>query len=269
MRGNYCATRAEVPLVRQAIKELLQKRSYIESRVELFKILLDDLHFQLKNVNEHIRSHHLYISGIHSLPLELIRKIFFFCLPSTNCAMVATEAPLVLTRVCRHWREAAFSTPELWSRLHISVPRGLAMEEKNSGVVMRFGEAITTWLNRSGNLPLSISFIDDRVSHNDSEQTADSSSTSDSHILRVIASFSHRWAHLSLDIGYRHLHFLAHLTSESDVPLLKKIQIEVPRYYGADSVLGQSLSLLHAPSIKEVSFWNRWSSPVLSSLPMR
>ncbi|KAG5651900.1 hypothetical protein H0H81_006981 [Sphagnurus paluster] len=270
MSGNCCATKAEVPLVRQAIKELLQKRTYIESRVELFKILLDDLHRQLDNVNEDIRSHHLYIYGIHSLPPELIQKIFFFCLPSTNCAMVATEAPLVLTRVCRQWREAALSTPELWSRLHISVPlQDLGVEDKNNGVMVRYGQAITTWLDRSGNLPLSISFIDDRSSYLqlDYEETAHSS-ISDSYILGVIASFSHRWAHINLNIAYHHLHILAHLT-ETDVPLLRKIQIEILRYHGTDSALGQSLPLLRAPSIKEISFWNGWSSAALSSLATR
>ncbi|KAJ7129240.1 hypothetical protein C8R44DRAFT_533755, partial [Mycena epipterygia] len=51
-----------------------------------------------------------------TIPLEITAEIFVHCLPTTRRSDVLNpeEAPLLLTHVCRAWREIAISTPSLW-----------------------------------------------------------------------------------------------------------------------------------------------------------
>ncbi|KAJ7782493.1 hypothetical protein DFH07DRAFT_704529, partial [Mycena maculata] len=49
------------------------------------------------------------------LPLDFIQEIFVACLPTHwNCAMSASEAPVILGPVCSSWRSISLSTPRLW-----------------------------------------------------------------------------------------------------------------------------------------------------------
>ncbi|KAJ7252089.1 hypothetical protein B0H12DRAFT_623079 [Mycena haematopus] len=93
------------------------------------------------------------------LPLDIIAEIFIACLPThRNCVMSATEAPVILGRICSSWRTISLSTPRLWSRLHIVQPESLHWPNGpyEARVAQRL-EVGNAWLKRSGNLPLSIS----------------------------------------------------------------------------------------------------------------
>ncbi|KAG5634098.1 hypothetical protein H0H81_003421, partial [Sphagnurus paluster] len=242
------------------------KRSEIESQIESFTILLNDLRRQLAKVDEDIDSHRRLISGIHMLPLELLQKIFSFCLPSYNCAMSAAEAPLILTCICRKWREAALSAPQFWSRLHISMPSCTDENLRSKGVISRYGDAIKTWLDRASGLPLSISFVNGL-----SSQNPGLSDRLDSHILGIIASFARNWVHLNLKLKYEQLAHFSHLT-ESNVPLLETVQLEIPPPSLFRSIQGpgpaqkKHIPFFSAPSIKHLLL-RGWSD--VSSLPIR
>ncbi|KAJ6560392.1 hypothetical protein B0H19DRAFT_1147508 [Mycena capillaripes] len=58
-----------------------------------------------------------------TLPLEITSEIFLHCLPTKRASdvMNVQEAPLLLTHVCRAWREVAISTPALWTTFDIDV----------------------------------------------------------------------------------------------------------------------------------------------------
>ncbi|KAJ7737406.1 hypothetical protein DFH07DRAFT_753030, partial [Mycena maculata] len=97
------------------------------------------------------------------LPLDIIQEmIFMACIPMhRNCVMSAKEAPVLLGRICSHsWRAISLSTPRLWSRLHIVEPT-LIHEGMVSAAQEKLAhrlETTKTWLERSGQCPLSISF---------------------------------------------------------------------------------------------------------------
>ncbi|KAG2143693.1 hypothetical protein DEU56DRAFT_246081, partial [Suillus clintonianus] len=57
--------------------------------------------------------HQGLVSGLGHLPTEIIIHIFHHCLPESNYPS-ALKAPLLLTAVCRRWREAAVDIPSLW-----------------------------------------------------------------------------------------------------------------------------------------------------------
>ncbi|KAA1468829.1 hypothetical protein DENSPDRAFT_834285, partial [Dentipellis sp. KUC8613] len=66
-------------------------------------------------------------AGINRLPSEILYKVFSICAnlenpfpPSVNRAGYPTKDLLVVTQVCRHWRDVALAYHNLWAR--ISVP---------------------------------------------------------------------------------------------------------------------------------------------------
>ncbi|RDB23560.1 hypothetical protein Hypma_008887 [Hypsizygus marmoreus] len=66
-------------------------------------------------------THHA--TGIHQLPLEVIREIFVHCL-TCDRAPNNKLAPLLLCHVCSMWRNLALSTPQLWSELSMLCLQG-------------------------------------------------------------------------------------------------------------------------------------------------
>lgn len=88
------------------------------------------------------------------LPLEIATKIFLLCLPHDNRPMHPEDAPLLLTRVCRDWRELSLGIPRLWTNIHLPpvVFRG------DSDHIDRLPTPTTlhTWLASSHPLPINI-----------------------------------------------------------------------------------------------------------------
>ncbi|KAJ7205001.1 hypothetical protein GGX14DRAFT_368345, partial [Mycena pura] len=51
-----------------------------------------------------------------TLPNEIVPRIFVDCLPSHGRVRPSCgTAPLMFTRICRHWRNIALATYKLWS----------------------------------------------------------------------------------------------------------------------------------------------------------
>ena len=99
-------------------------------------------------------------SPIRKLPAELLGEIFFHCLLTRADGCVdyitpeANTAPLLLCRICMHWRRVALSTPVLWSSFSAFRAPGMPAF---SNYQMQF------WLNHSQQHPLSFHLcLDDR-----------------------------------------------------------------------------------------------------------
>ncbi|KAF7299767.1 hypothetical protein HMN09_00982600 [Mycena chlorophos] len=153
---NYCPTDDEL----QQIKSLL-----VEARTRLARI-----EQERDALAGEIAAYEALISPIRRIPDDVLEEIFSACLPSDrNCAMSASDAPLLLGRVCGRWRNVAFRTPSLWYSLHIAQPavRGWlprlskdeAWENMISSKVAQRLAAARQWLERSGDCPLTISFV--------------------------------------------------------------------------------------------------------------
>ncbi|KAF7340211.1 F-box domain-containing protein [Mycena venus] len=95
-----------------------------------------------------------------TLPVEITTKIFSQCLPDVeylrSCfSQVKLQAPMVLTGVCRAWRDITLTTPALWAALY------LPLNLMNPAFVTETGrveEFIDKWINRAGLYPLSLIF---------------------------------------------------------------------------------------------------------------
>ncbi|KAG2738844.1 hypothetical protein P692DRAFT_20757495, partial [Suillus brevipes Sb2] len=54
-------------------------------------------------------------SPVHRLPTEILSEIFLLCFPQDQPGL----APLLLSTVCRRWREVAVGFPKLWCMLQL------------------------------------------------------------------------------------------------------------------------------------------------------
>lgn len=86
--------------------------------------------------------------SIWRLPAEVLCHIFDYCLPDTkHLSPTPDMAPILLTRVCRRWREVAVDMPSLWCRLSIKV---FLKDWQHNAF------CYDTWLKRSRGRPLSL-----------------------------------------------------------------------------------------------------------------
>ncbi|KAH6897923.1 hypothetical protein BKA70DRAFT_1159527, partial [Coprinopsis sp. MPI-PUGE-AT-0042] len=108
------------------------------------------------------------------LPTDVLREIFMFCLSCDRFPSVdSLEAPLLLTQICRDWRLLVLNTPTLWNRIDIPIPTlhlvygsqrvsspaNPQAAFKKAGIL--FGEALSTWLTRTGGCHLSFTIRQD------------------------------------------------------------------------------------------------------------
>jgi hypothetical protein len=105
-------------------------------------------------------------SPILRLPPEVTAGIFEACVPEITWSkedrplcrsMLNATIPLVIGRVCRAWRDVAWSIPRLWSSLSLQLDGRTALD-----CVL-----LEEWISRSGVLPLSIQLWLDGASHHD------------------------------------------------------------------------------------------------------
>ena len=142
------------------------------------------------------------------LPPDVMSIIFEFCLPyfADNHTFAFskddTTIPLSLGAICRYWRDIAWSTPSLWSSLLVCIPTndsrmavGLAQE----------------WLERSGQLPLTIRIISMSEGGGAILAVAD-----------IVNQYSARWFKLDLSISDYSFHHFQPI--DNHAPMLKSIR---------------------------------------------
>nr|GAT44324.1 predicted protein [Mycena chlorophos] len=104
--------------------------------------------------------------SIHSGPLtvldfppEITIEIFQHFVPAypARPEHLGDGSPLILTRVCRQWRNIALDTPGLWRAIQVRFPAA-AHERNVHSIHIPPPEAVHKWLARSHPLPISVGF---------------------------------------------------------------------------------------------------------------
>ncbi|KAJ7879470.1 hypothetical protein B0H14DRAFT_3772597, partial [Mycena olivaceomarginata] len=119
------------------------------------------------------------------------------CLPThRNCVMSASEAPVLLGRICSSWRAFSLSIPRLWARIHVVEPRPDPFNRPTASFDEKVAQRVQVtkmWLSRSGQCPLSISL--ESAPENSPPETEVSSAAS-LQFLQVLVPFAPRWQHI-------------------------------------------------------------------------
>ncbi|KAK7001300.1 hypothetical protein R3P38DRAFT_3048394 [Favolaschia claudopus] len=221
---NYCPTDAEV----HDIEALLVEPTSLLKRLgnEIFKLqaVLNKLVNERDTLQAHVDAHKALISPMRRLPLDIIQELFLACLPANrDCVMSASEAPLLLGRICRSWRTISQSTPRLWASLHVVEPSRRAFDSNPISpflarrATLRLA-ATRTWLDRSGQCPLSLSLH----SAPEYEDTPEDATEHSMQFVRMFVAFAPRWRDVVFTTPVSLvLEVLSHL--ETEMPLLQSV----------------------------------------------
>ncbi|KAG1816485.1 uncharacterized protein BJ212DRAFT_1577120 [Suillus subaureus] len=140
----------------QQLDATLHEISDLETVMDSIQNLRQQLIGKKENIIKSINLHKGFISALWRLPTEVLSQIFHHCLPEIqefnrlNKPSVS-EAPMLLTAVCRRWREVAVAMLSLWCRLAVSIDR--------EGQWKRQIFCYQSWLKRSRGCPLSIELM--------------------------------------------------------------------------------------------------------------
>jgi hypothetical protein len=165
---NYCHTDKEILEIRGFLVGPTHRLKHLDDEIADLQRAIDKLTEERGSLSTYVEAHRALISPVRRLPLDVIQEIFIACLPvHRNPVMSATEAPVLLGRICSAWRIVSLSTPRLWARLHVVEPSppwpypghhaySQLHSEFDKKVAQRL-EVTKMWLGRSGQCPLDIS----------------------------------------------------------------------------------------------------------------
>ncbi|KAJ7252100.1 hypothetical protein B0H12DRAFT_957682, partial [Mycena haematopus] len=112
---NYCPLDAELAQIQGLLVEPCQRLKQLDDEISVIRKALDKLAEERSRIVDYVEAHKALLSPLRRLPLDIIEEIFMACLPThRNCVMSATEAPVILGRICSSWRTISLSMPRLW-----------------------------------------------------------------------------------------------------------------------------------------------------------
>ncbi|KAJ3538222.1 hypothetical protein NMY22_g5252 [Coprinellus aureogranulatus] len=136
----------------QEMSTLQEKETMLHLQLDSLQKAKEDVERKIKEIRRHIWAHERLLSPARKLPDDIYREIFLWCLPppSRHRRVDRRSAPLLLTRVCRRWREIAYATPRLWTHLSLRYQEP-TRRLSNTHFVQE-------WVRRSGALPISVTY---------------------------------------------------------------------------------------------------------------
>ncbi|KAG0704591.1 hypothetical protein DFH29DRAFT_1078180 [Suillus ampliporus] len=153
---NYSA----IELKDQSIGDIINERqqqldavsheiSGLETVMGSIEILHQQLIRQKNEITQSMNLHKRLGSTLWHFPTEVLSQIFHHCLPETRFLLPPSmlNAPMLLTAICRRWREVAVGDPGLWCRLFVTV------DDRDW---LRAAFSYDSWFKRSRGLPLSL-----------------------------------------------------------------------------------------------------------------
>ncbi|KAJ7162258.1 hypothetical protein C8R46DRAFT_1353240 [Mycena filopes] len=222
-----------------------------EERVEIESLLVEPT-LRLNSLDEEIVELQKAIDKLAAERETLgAFEIFIACLPThRNCVMSASEAPVLLGRICSAWRAISLSTPYLWSKIHIVEPFSWSASPLLAEKLAQRLETTKIWLDRSGQCPLSISFEGGMSGH---PPGTPSDYFAAERFLHALIPFSRRWRQIYFTAPLSTLlQTLSHL-DETDVPLLESVALYHHFYHQMDDTAFGPLQMLLAPRISSFS----------------
>ncbi|KAK1223179.1 hypothetical protein PQX77_013946 [Marasmius sp. AFHP31] len=223
LHTNYVPSAKELNEIRHLVIEPQERISKLDEEIASLQAQRDEL-------QRFVDGHFALMAPFRRFPADIWGEIFAHCLPANklNVAVCTDkEAPLLLTTVCRAWREITLNTPRLWSSVHISVsdpPPHMKSDQLIPEREEAYLQGVKLWLDRSGSRPLALSI---RMVDNVSPGEADDEPTICSKLMNLLVGYSRRWKKLSFSFGVKlsHQRALERLVTD-DVPLLETVHTE-------------------------------------------
>ncbi|KIM89641.1 hypothetical protein PILCRDRAFT_812464 [Piloderma croceum F 1598] len=152
LNSNYAPLEDECHHIAQIVTDQDKRISQIDEEIHRLHRLLQPLLRDRGEVHAFREAHRQLLSPSRRIPPELWSEVFVHCLPAGKFVKIdVQEAPMLLAQVSSLWRSIALSTPGLWNSIAVGGANGVVLTSKST--------LISTWLGRSGNLPLSIAIV--------------------------------------------------------------------------------------------------------------
>ncbi|KAJ7364943.1 hypothetical protein DFH08DRAFT_766717 [Mycena albidolilacea] len=243
LNTNYIPSDSEIAEIRALLAGPADELARVEARIEEMEIALCQLKELRASLKTPIDAHRALISPLRCIPRDLLLEIFSSCLPSEHNALIdPAEVPLLLGRICRHWRDVVHTTPTLWSSIHIPC---LDYIRAPPNMILGLERTVEAWLERSSACPLSVSVFD----------TSNYSMDLEKHPLMLqLLPISRRLGHLTLVGDAEFLRPFLRLGPES-LPVMKSIWIQTidGHIFGNDPDLLDSANALQIPTLEDVT----------------
>ena len=251
---NYIPTDAEARQIQNLLSQPISSISRLDSEISRMQAIIKDMSLTRDKLRNYVVSHRALLSPVRRLPPEVVAEIFVHCLPTNHNALMSIgEAPLLLGRICRTWRDISISMPQLWCSLHVVIPLCVIRDPliEDPSIEDTSCQSMKNWFARSGNLPLSISVMD--CSWPRSSNNFDPPKPKKHPLIETLVQLSHRWKSLGLNVSSLSLKPMLALTAD-DVPLLESIKTEERR--AKESLWSQCTFLRTARRLNNVSIRN-------------
>ena len=212
----------------------------LEAQIDLINAAIQDLSDKRRSLQTQRNSKLPFFN----LPAEICVVIFSFAchkgrLPQGwNRELVTT--PLVISSVCRAWRDMARSAPGLWSSV------SLYIEPSTEGSAIQ-AELLDQWLRLAQTLPLSITIT---PKGKDAEGGVIHRTRLPTDVISVAASYSHQWESLDTPLPSAWATTLGSTTGR--IPILRSLSLQSVPYKGA-SFSPFSETFLDAPKLCTVA----------------
>ena len=168
LQSNQAPTEDETREMKALKAGPLKEISIIDVEIQKIEGILNSLKQKRAHFQKSIDDFNTILAPVRRLSTDVLGVIFSHCLAThRNPVMSASEAPILLTQICRDWRSIALSIPRLWSRLYIPTLRRVLhyFPESSSCVLVgnRRMDALTQevqrWLKLSAARPLAITLM--------------------------------------------------------------------------------------------------------------
>ncbi|PPR01698.1 hypothetical protein CVT24_001528 [Panaeolus cyanescens] len=268
LNSNDRPSDSMIPAIHQKMIKPTEKIAAIDREIDDLNRQLEKLEEECHQVEMSISHYQTIVAPMRLLPDDILRQIFFHSVlltcsddPQNHNAFIVPErlypgpdqwhlAPILLTRICKRWRDIAFTTPELWSRISFFLPvvyppiadddnnpsshiwqtaMQRSLEQLGDGCLP---EVVDAWLSRSGATPLLICIP--------RRNTVDTHYGPEAHpemhqgvtrLFKALVKHAHQWKklHLNMNVAY-FSSFNTHL-SQLDVQQLRNLEcLEFPCY---------------------------------------
>ncbi|KAH0835860.1 hypothetical protein J3R83DRAFT_9731 [Lanmaoa asiatica] len=135
------------------LSTLMLQMANVDSTIRKLATMQAMLEENSAHVRRSLLAHQALTSHTRRIPPEVLGEVFYHCLPKTPYITPRdVDSPMILTRVCRHWRAVAMSTPCLWSSLSIYLQKT---------VCEAYRRGCEAWLARAKSVPLSVRVLND------------------------------------------------------------------------------------------------------------
>ena len=176
LQSNQAPSEYETREIKALRANPLEEISIIDVEIERVEGILNSLKRKRAHIQESIDDFNTILAPVRHLSTDVLGVIFSHCLAvHRNPVMSPSEAPILLTHICRDWRSIALSIPRLWSRLYIPTMRKVRAYRPEALPYVLEGERrmearieeVRRWLRLSAACPLAITLMpaSDPVSH--------------------------------------------------------------------------------------------------------